>query len=157
MTIATIIAQYASPGLGGIVSTVPMGSTTYNNGDIPVFTVTDTNAIIGGSVTNGGPNPTPANFLASLIFSYATFDGSTYTLTSDPTQFVVFGFNDNGFGDDNHDDFVGVMSLIPGGTPRRRHQFRVPCPCSAACLAADCFSVGCASGTRRRKLTFDRY
>jgi hypothetical protein len=104
-------------GPGRNVSTVPMGSTAYNNGDIPAFTVADTNAIIGGSVTNGGPNPTPANFLASLIFSYATFNGTTYTLTSDPTnaQFVVFGFNDNGFGDDNHDDFVGVMALVPGG------------------------------------------
>ena len=91
-----------------------MGSTAYNNGDIPVFTVTDTNQI-AGSVTNGGLNPAPANFFASLIFSYATFDGSNYTLTSDPTQFVVFGFNDNGFGDDNHDDFVGVMALVPGG------------------------------------------
>jgi hypothetical protein len=36
-------------------------------------------------------------------------------LTDRPTQFVVFGFNDNGFGDDNHDDFVGVMALVPGG------------------------------------------
>ena len=103
-------------GPGRNVSTVPMGSTAYNNGDVPAFTVADTNAIIGGSVTNGGPNPTPANFLASLIFSYANFDGTTYTLTSSPTLFVVFGFNDNGFGDDNHDDFVGVMALVPGGT-----------------------------------------
>jgi hypothetical protein len=26
----------------------------------------------------------------------------------------VFGFNDNGAGDDNHDDFVGILSLTPG-------------------------------------------
>jgi hypothetical protein len=92
---------------------VALGSTSYNFGDVPAFTITDQNAIIGGTVTNGGPNPTPANFLASLIFSYANFDGTNYTLTSDPTLFVVFGFNDNGFGDDNHDDFVGVMALVP--------------------------------------------
>ncbi len=60
-----------------------MGSTTYNNaGNIPAFTVTDTNRFSRGTVTNGGLNPAPANFLASLIFSFATFDGGTYTLTS---------------------------------------------------------------------------
>jgi hypothetical protein len=102
-----------SAGPGRNVSTVPMGSTAYNNGDIPVFTVTDTNQI-AGSVTNGSLNPAPANFFASLIFSYANLDGGNFVLTDRPTQFVVFGFNDNGFGDDNHDDFVGVMSLVPG-------------------------------------------
>ena len=102
-----------SAGPGRNVSTVPMGSTAYNNGDIPVFTVNDTNQI-AGSVTNGSLNPAPANFFASLIFSYANLDGGNFVLTDHPTQFVVFGFNDNGFGDDNHDDFVGVMSLVPG-------------------------------------------
>jgi hypothetical protein len=102
-----------SAGPGRNVSTVPMGSTAYNNGDIPVFTVTDTNQI-AGSVTNGSLNPAPANFFASLIFSYANLDGGNFVLTDRPTQFVVFGFNDNGFGDDNHDDFVGIMSLVPG-------------------------------------------
>ena len=109
-------------GLGGMWRHCGMGSTHYAAGTtIPAFTVTDLGAIIGGSVTNGGPNAEPADFLASLIFSYATFNGSTYTLTSDPTNatFVVFGFNDNGFGDDNHDDFVGVMALTPGGLARR--------------------------------------
>jgi hypothetical protein len=89
-----------------------MGSTAYNFGDIPVFTVTDTNQILG-TVTNGSLNPAPANFFASLIFSYATPTGGSFVLTNTPTQFVVFGFNDNGFGDDNHDDFVGIMALTP--------------------------------------------
>jgi hypothetical protein len=102
-------------GPGRNVLTVPMGSTHYNFGDIPAFTVEDTNSIIAGSVTNGDFNAPPASKIASLIFSYATFDGSTYTLTGGPTNFVVFGFNDNGFGDDNHDDFVGVMSLVADG------------------------------------------
>jgi len=107
-----------APGVNP-TSTVPMGSTTYLNdgSNIPAFTLTDITPFTGGTVTNGGTNPKPAAFGASLIFSYATFDGSKYTLSdpNTPTQWVVFGFNDNGAGDDNHDDFVGILSLTDGG------------------------------------------
>ena len=105
------------PGHLVTTSTVPMGSTTYlNDGtNVPAFTLTDITPGAGGTVTNGGVNPPPAAFGASLIFSYATFDGSKYTLTNSQTGFVVFGFNDNGFGDDNHDDFVGILSVVSGG------------------------------------------
>ena len=137
-----------SAGPGRNVSTVPMGSTAYNYGDIPAFTVTDTNQI-AGSVTNGGLNPAPANFFASLIFSYATFDGSTYTLTSDPTLSVVFAFNDNGFGDDNHDDFVGVMQFVvcSGGCG----QETTPIPAALPLFATGLGALGVLGWRRKRK------
>ena len=71
------------------------------------------------------PTPLRQTFSRALIFSYANFDGSNFTLPTTPTPFVVFGFNDNGFGDDNHDDFVGVMAIVAVAiavrTNRRRH------------------------------------
>ena len=102
-------------------STVSMGSVTYVNtgagGNTPGFTITDTtNAALfpANTTTNGGTNSVPNNGASSLIFSYANFDGANYTLTTTATDYVVFGFNDNGAGDDNHDDFVGILSLTPG-------------------------------------------
>ena len=82
------------------------------------FTLTDTRAGSGATVTNGvGTNPAPAMGGANMIFSYATFNAITgvYTLTATQTDFVVFGFNDDGANDDNHDDFVGVLTLIVTG------------------------------------------
>jgi hypothetical protein len=78
------------------------------------FKLTDSNT--GNSVTNGGTNPAPSIGGANLIFSYATFAGGKYTLTATQTGFVVFGFNDDGAQDDNHDDFMGVLTLINGTT-----------------------------------------
>jgi hypothetical protein len=99
--------------------TVDMGSVGYINtgagGNIPGFTVTDPVGVAPKSVTNGGTNAVPHGGKASLIFSYATFGGVNYTLTTTPTDFVVFGFNDSGSIDDNHDDFVGIAILTPGG------------------------------------------
>jgi hypothetical protein len=98
------------------VPTVNLLSTFYteNGVNIPVFTLKDLTTL--GTVTNGGANAAPNTNVASLIFAYATFSGGLYTLTDTPTDFIVFGFNDNGFADDNHDDFMGVMTLVPGGT-----------------------------------------
>ncbi len=95
--------------------TKDLGTTNYANDgtNIPVFTLKDLHT--GGTVTNGGSNAAPNVGGASLIFSYATFSGGLYTLTDRPTDFIVFGFNDNGGADDDHDDFMGVMTLIPGG------------------------------------------
>jgi hypothetical protein len=95
-------------------SPIAMGLTAYQGSggaDTPGFKLLD--APNSGSVTNGGATvglPTP-----SLLFSYATFSGGIYTLTSSATNIVVFGFNDNGAPDDNHDDFVGIATLLPGG------------------------------------------
>src|ERR1035437_4917260 len=90
-------------------SPIAMGLTAYQgsgSADTPGFKLTDVPN--SGSVTNGGATvgvPTP-----SLLFSYATFSSGIYTLTSSATNIVVFGFNDNGSTDDNHDDFVGIRS-----------------------------------------------
>jgi hypothetical protein len=64
-----------------------------------------------GSVTNGGATVGAS----SLFFSYATLSSGIYTLTSSATNIVVFGFNGNGAPGDNHDDFVGIATLLPGG------------------------------------------
>jgi hypothetical protein len=64
-----------------------------------------------GSVANGRATVGAS----SLFFSYATLSSGIYTLTSSVTNIVVFGFNDNGAPDDNHDDFVGIATLLPGG------------------------------------------
>ena len=110
--------------------TLSMGSTTYNvvgGTNIPAFTVTDTQTGGANTVTNGGVNGGPGSGLTSLLFSYATFDGVKFTLTTAQSDIVVFGFNDNGFADDNHDDFMGIMRItaftnanptpIPGALP----------------------------------------
>jgi hypothetical protein len=91
-----------------------MGATSYRNdgtAQIPSFTLTDVQT--GTAVTNGGANGVSGTGIANLIFSYANFDGTNYTLTTTATDFVVFGFNDNGGADADHDDFMGVMSLTP--------------------------------------------
>ena len=109
-----------------------MGSTTFSVGgtNIPAFTVEDTQTSGTKTVTNGGVNGAPGSGLTSLIFSYAIVDPANaahFLLTSSPSDIVVFGFNDNGFLDDNHDDFMGMMRItsftnelptpIPGALP----------------------------------------
>jgi hypothetical protein len=87
-----------------------MGTTTTTNTTTP-FTLTDTNTL--ASVSNGSGNAAPGTGISNLVFSYANFSGGVYSLTSTPTLNVVWGFNDNGGSDDNHDDFVGVATLLP--------------------------------------------
>jgi hypothetical protein len=106
--------------------TVNMGATIYENTggpmSIPGFTLRDANT--GISVTNGGANPAPNAGAANLIFAYLTPDvdpahtaaGIFWDLTSTPTNTIVFAFNDNGAGDDDHDDFVGIATIIAGST-----------------------------------------
>jgi hypothetical protein len=98
-----------SPQTGSALIGTSVASTT-----IVPFTLMDT-APTGQSVTNGPGNAVPGSDVANLIFSYATFSGGLYHLTSLHTLNVVFGFNDNGGNDDNHDDFIGVATLISGG------------------------------------------
>ena len=111
-----------SAGNPQVGPTVSMGSVLYQNtgagGNIPGFTLTDTfkNAVFpANTTTNGGSNAVPNTGASNLIFSYATFDGTNYTLSTRPSLFVVFAFNDNGSGDDNHDDFVGIAALVACG------------------------------------------
>ncbi len=135
-------------------STVPMGSTTFlNDGtNIPEFTLADISpGFLTGTVTNGGDNPVPKAFGANLIFSYANFDGSNYTLTSDRAAWVVFAFNDNGFGDDDHDDFVGVMGLVEcGGCIKFLQQ--TPLPAALPLFATGLCLLGLLGWQRKRNL-----
>jgi hypothetical protein len=106
--------------------TVNIGATVYENTSvapsIPGFSIWDT--ITGKSVTNGTANPAPNLGAANLIFAYLTPDtdpahtaaGIFWDLTTTPTNTIVFGFNDNGAGDDDHDDFVGIATIIAGST-----------------------------------------
>ena len=94
----------------------PIGTNTGLTATIVPFTLTDTGPTGSGSLSNGTTNAQPGSNIANLIFSYATFNPAAglngmYTLTSSVTDFVVFGFNDNGGSDDNHDDFIGVAQL----------------------------------------------
>jgi hypothetical protein len=101
--------------------TVTMGGTTFTNGggtvSTPGFTLTDINT--GAFVTNNGTsaNPPPNGGAANLIFSYLTpgTHGFAWDLTSTPTNEILVGFNDNGSGDDNHDDFMFIASVVGGG------------------------------------------
>ncbi len=64
---------------------------------------------------------------ANLIFAYLTPDNGVHPLrglpagsilwdiTTTQTNTILFGFNDNGAGDDNHDDFVGIAPVMAGG------------------------------------------
>lgn len=106
--------------------TINIGATIYENTglatSIPGFSITDT--VTGLSVTNGTSNPTPNLGAANLIFAYLTPDrdpthtaaGIFWDLTTTPTNTIVFAFNDNGAGDDDHDDFVGIATIIAGST-----------------------------------------
>jgi hypothetical protein len=108
--------QQQIQSMGG---STPITGVTGNS--IVNFTLTDTNS--GATITNGAGNTGPGLNVANLIFSYAVpslipgLGGeTTYQLTSTPSDFVVFGFNDNGFRDDNHDDFIGLAQLtVTGG------------------------------------------
>lgn len=108
---------------------VSMGTSLYNNGvsttATPSFTVTDTSTpgtFPNNTVTNGGTNPDPNNGnAANLIFAYLTNvapegapGGYQWYLTTTETNTIIFGFNDNGGSDDNHDDFVGIASVFIG-------------------------------------------
>ena len=77
--------------------------------------------------------------------SYAEFRngafGSGWYLTLSVTDYVVFGLNDTGFADDNHDDFI-VAAFIQESAARRR--FPEHCRCSPASWAVASCSADCA-------------
>jgi len=132
------------------------GSTLYNNGanaiSTPGFTLKDLTT--GGSVTNNGvagSNPVPSSGVANLIFAYLTPDngahpGMLWDLTTTPTTAVIFGFNDNGFSDDNHDDWMGIAQLLPGGL-----QTVTPIPGALPLFATGLGALGLLSWRRKRK------
>jgi hypothetical protein len=109
---------------GGInpLPTANTGATAYNNGaatvSTPGFTVTDNTT--GASTTNNGAstNPIPNSGSANLIFAYLTpgTHGFQWDITTTQTNEIVFGFNDNGSGDDDHDDFMGLAAILGGSS-----------------------------------------
>ena len=60
---------------------------------------------------NPGDNVGSPNFL----ISYATLVGTDLVLSLGPSDWVVFGFNDTGSSDDNHDDFTLALHILDGG------------------------------------------
>ena len=110
-TCALPLPAPTSPQTGPVALGISAGSTT-----TVAFSMHDVET--GATLANGPGNSPPGSGFAGLIFSYATFDPGTgiYSLTPNATSFAVFGFNDNGGADDNHDDFMGVATLLGGGT-----------------------------------------
>jgi hypothetical protein len=143
---------------GGInpLPVVNMGSTVYDNGanlvSTPGFTLKDLTT--GASTTNNGTsvNPIPNSGSANLIFAYLTREldparialGILWDLTTTQTTDIVFGFNDNGSGDDNHDDFMAIAHLVAGGLQE------TPIP-AALPLFASVIGGGWLFGRRRKR------
>jgi hypothetical protein len=71
-----------------------------------------------GSASDGTPS-------ANLIYAYLQPDetGTSFTLTTAPTDWFVFALNDSGSPDSDYDDFVGFAQIVdspgqgPGETP----------------------------------------
>jgi len=98
-----------------------LGTTTGSGAGLINFTLNWPDNTPTGSAINSGTQAKPGAGVANLIFSYATpitnQNGSTtWDLTTTPTDWFVFALNDNGGGDDNHDDFVG-FALVSSGPP----------------------------------------
>ena len=111
---------------------VLMGTSTGQTALEPAFSFIDFSDFSNVSNgTNPGDNETPPqpNFLISYaVFLNAGDPGATFGaglyLTSSVTDIVVFGLNDTGFADDNHDDFIVAAFIseqstvpIPGALP----------------------------------------
>ena len=111
---------------------VLMGTSTGQTALQPAFSFIDFSDFSNVSNgTNPGDNETPPqpNFLISYaVFLNAGDPGATFGaglyLTTSVTDIVVFGLNDTGFADDNHDDFIVAAFIseqspvpIPGALP----------------------------------------
>jgi hypothetical protein len=72
----------------------------------------------GGAAVTNGANSNSGSGAAGLIFSYLE-KGNGWSVTTAPTDWFLFGFNDNGGPDADYDDFVGVGHVsavpLPGG------------------------------------------
>ena len=134
---------------GGNIGPVFLGTSVAQTSTILDFTLIDDH---GANLTNGASNPTPGTAgLESLIFSYVTKDdfSLTWTLTTDTTgEWFLFGFNDIGGPDDNHDDFVGVarVYLAGGGIAPPP----VPLPAALPLFASALIGAGLVGRRRRR-------
>jgi hypothetical protein len=91
-----------------------------NTGPFPIGTsVNQTNPLLqftlqssGGAAVTNGANSNFGSGVASLVFSYLEKGtGLTWSLTTAPTDWFLFGFNDNGGPDADYDDFVGIAHV----------------------------------------------
>jgi hypothetical protein len=113
------------PGIGqpGIGTGWLSLGTTHGSGQgqfIP-FTLTDTNA---NNVIANGVNHKPGAFVASLMFAYVEplYRGNGalkgWKVTTKPTDWFAFGYDDPGSANNDHDDFMMIGHLratpIPG-------------------------------------------
>jgi len=77
----------------------------------PVFAFIDQD---GSNVANGG-NPGDNVLLPNFLISYASLIAGKLVLQAAPSDWVVFGFNDTGSKDDNHDDFIVAARITDAG------------------------------------------
>ena len=70
----------------------------------------------GHTVTNGSNSAAGSGF-ANFTLSYASLIGGNLVIGSSgtPTDWIIIGFNDNGFNDDNHDDFIVAAQILDAG------------------------------------------
>jgi hypothetical protein len=104
----------------GNVSYTTTGATS-----TPLFSLKDNTS--GATVINNGlpgSNPVPNGGAANLIFAYLTphltgggpaISPFAWDLTTAQTNTIVFGFNDDGSADDNHDDWMGIATVTQTG------------------------------------------
>jgi hypothetical protein len=93
---------------GTFNSLVPIATTTNTVSLIPL-TLTDLST---GHVANNGSGPNSSD----LIFGYVNPVGNGFVLSTAPTDWFAFGFNDNGSTDRDFDDFMGLahVQAVPG-------------------------------------------
>jgi hypothetical protein len=91
---------------------VLMGGASGQTALQPAFTFTGGNSVSNGGNTNSGSG------LANFTLAYASLIGGQLVLQAAPSDWVIIGFNDSGFNDDNHDDFVLAAFITdrPGET-----------------------------------------
>ena len=125
-----------------------MGTSTGQTALQPAFSFIDfsdfSNVSNGSNPGDNGTPPAPNFLMSYAVFLNAGDPGATFGagwyLTSSVTNIVVFGLNDTGFADDNHDDFTWSRSS------RNKVQCRFPehCRCSRACWVVASCSADCA-------------
>jgi len=101
-----------------------MGTSINQNALTPFFGFRDQTD--GSFVLNGANNGDGSGF-PNFLISYATLIGTQLFLSAAPSDWVVFGLNDTGAPDDNHDDFIVAARIsdfggenpvpIPGALP----------------------------------------
>ena len=117
------------------------GTSTNQTASTLIFTLSDNN---GDSVTNGTGNPAQGNGVASMVFSFLSDPSNlgVWSLQAAASDWFMIGFNDNGGGDDNHDDIMVVGHVTP-----------VPLPAALPLFGAGLGFLGLLARRRRRPMS----